>query len=82
MNIAKCGSCGASIVWACTEKGKMIPIDAIPRADGNMILTPDGIAHVLIPDGLFGTEDERYMTHWATCPDAKQHRKKSAEKQT
>lgn len=77
MNQARCSSCGAHILWAITERGKMIPIDAAPRPDGNMILGEDGRAYVLIPDGLFAAADERYMVHWATCPNAEKHRKKA-----
>ncbi len=56
-----CRSCGRAIIWAKTESGKAMPIDAIAYADGNICLK-DGIAYVVPKDT-------------AACVNAKQHRK-------
>jgi hypothetical protein len=34
----RCRSCNAELIWATTEKGKPIPLDATPVADGNIRL--------------------------------------------
>lgn len=78
--IAKCRSCGALIFWARTSSGKSMPIDAMPTSDGNIELgtdpgTMETTAHVRDgswPEGLTG---ERYTSHFATCPQAAQHRR-------
>ena len=68
----KCRSCNAEIVWVKTANGKSMPIDAQPYEDGNLALV-DGMA-------LVATEPKGsplYKSHFATCPNAKQHRKAS-----
>lgn len=87
--VVKCRSCGAPIIWAITERGKRIPLDAEPNnAKGNMILVPWGKsslqtggapevtsweARVVAP--LLDANQTRYMPHHATCPDAKRWRR-------
>lgn len=69
-----CRSCGAEIIWAVTELGKRMPLDAEPAER---------------PTGLFRIQREEdgavrafsvsgqpvYLSHFATCPHADQHRK-------
>lgn len=74
MAIEHCRSCNAPIVWAKTEKGKPMPVDAEPVADGNIELQA-GIAKVVkagevLPGTLL------YKSHFATCVHAASHRKK------
>jgi hypothetical protein len=71
---ATCSSCGASILWAITEKGHRIPIDPEPTTAGNLTLV-DGIARTprLGEDAPF----LQYLSHFATCPNAADHRRKS-----
>lgn len=74
---SSCGSCGAAIVWATTQAtGTRIPLNATPIVGGNIELK-DGIAWYLakssLPSGL-----PLYVSHFATCPNAKKHRKSSA----
>jgi hypothetical protein len=77
---AQCRSCGAPIIWAKTQGGKNIPLDAEPGMNGNILLS-NGIAIYCDPidpdfyDGLSG-ENQRYVSHFATCPNAEKHRKK------
>ena len=70
---ATCSTCGAPIVWAKTlEKGKPAPFDAAPVPEGGFTLE----AGVAIPVGLLTAENEpRYVSHFATCPDADKHRR-------
>lgn len=70
-----CRYCRARIVWARTHAGKLMPLDADPDPDGNVMLTrregagPE--ATVLGPgDPLFMPEGmTRHMPHFATCPN-------------
>lgn len=79
MQRTACRSCGAWILWTRTAMGKDMPIDAVPVPDGNIILTPAGIAiYDKKPDqvGLPGIDDSpRYVSHFVTCPDAGKWRK-------
>jgi hypothetical protein len=83
--MANCRSCNAAILWARTSaKGKFIPIDPDPVDDGNIELSKDDegqlLARVLIgSEGtLPGFETPlRYKSHFATCPHANSHRRRS-----
>jgi hypothetical protein len=69
---AHCSSCGARITWATTENGKKIPIDAQKDLTGNIQLElRDGVLTAIV--GKNGTG--HYVSHFATCPNAKSHRK-------
>ena len=72
--MSTCKSCGARIVWAKTTTGKSMPLDPDPVAGGNVVLERDGVgwvARIVQPDPEF----ERLVSHFATCPNAKAHRK-------
>lgn len=60
-----CRSCGEPILWVRTAAGKMMPLDAVPRVDGNVMRE--------FADGsrLY------YVSHFATCPNAASHRRES-----
>ncbi len=74
--MAKCRSCGATIWWVKTTRGKAMPIDPVETTEGNINLC-EGVAHVLGP-----IEQEPgkayYTSHFATCPHAARHRKGGA----
>jgi hypothetical protein len=64
----RCRTCSAAIIWVRTHaKGKPMPLDAEPVADGNVELTEHGaVVHgqpELAPTG------PRYKPHFATCPN-------------
>lgn len=72
--MSTCKACGAPIRWARTAAhDRPMPLDPDPDPDGNVLLTADGIAHVLGPLEMLagGTELEgtRHMPHHATCPE-------------
>lgn len=69
-----CRSCGAPILWARTVQGKAIPLDAQRSERGNIELR-GGTAHYVTPDI---NAELRYISHFATCPQADQHRKPKA----
>ena len=78
---SKCKTCGADIFWALTENGKPMPIDAVSTDNGNLECVWDHngrvLAHVIAPLFLqMQTEAPRYTSHFATCPDADEHRRK------
>lgn len=79
----ECRSCNALIVWTTTSKGKPMPCDVSPSAEGTFYLfrLPDRIDAVHV-DGADpraarakARGDKRYTSHFATCPNAAQHRK-------
>lgn len=75
--IVSCRSCGAKIFWCITARGKRIPINAEPdNAKGNLIVTDRGevpgerfLATIVQP--LLDASQTRYLSHFATCPQAK-----------
>jgi hypothetical protein len=73
--VATCKSCGAPIVWAFVPRtGRRMPVDADPVDDGNVILTRPSTsmaeAHVVAKGA--GT----HVSHFATCPQAAEHRRR------
>lgn len=71
--MSKCRSCLAAIVWARTEDGKAMPLDAEPHEEGNIRLLEDGTCEVVGPlEALIarGEGMELRRSHFATCPEA------------
>lgn len=74
-----CRSCGAPIVWAVTKNGRPMPVDPDPTAGGNLLLVldPDPREPPLARHPL--TTDVPpfvlHLSHFATCPNAAEHRK-------
>lgn len=59
--MSRCRSCRAEIVWAKTRDGKAAPFERDPKGVWTIV---DGVAYAA-QDG-----DERYTSHFATCPQA------------
>lgn len=57
----RCSSCGAPIVWFRTKNGKRMPVDEASTQ-------PADAEHQL--------DLKRHISHFATCPNANQHRRK------
>lgn len=71
--MAECKSCGAAITWAKTENLKRMPLEK--REDGN-ILIEGGLIRFPSADRLAEVNPAaRYVSHFATCPNAGSHRK-------
>lgn len=74
--MSNCRSCNAEIVWAINEStGKPSPFDAAPDPKGRWAVheDPEGGDHLVAyhdPDARV-----RYVSHFATCPNAQQHRR-------
>lgn len=75
--VSKCRSCKAAIIWAITEKGVRIPLDAEPNLKGNMTfdsVTVERDGHMVEENRsraispLLEPGVTRYMPHHATCP--------------
>lgn len=64
-----CRSCDAPIEWAITVKGSRIPLDIGSHPNANINVGPDGIARVVEPGA--GVR----ISHLATCPNSRDHRR-------
>lgn len=69
--MAQCRSCGAEIVWAETEKGRRVPLDA--KTERRAIV--DELGRRAPNEPLRVKVVETYVSHFATCPHAAQHRR-------
>jgi len=73
---AKCNSCDAPIIWALTENGKRMPVDAEPVRDGNIVLEHHGQrVTAIVRDAMLPGLEPLYKSHFATCPNASTHRR-------
>jgi hypothetical protein len=76
---AACKSCGASIIWALTQNGKRIPLDAEPAERPSGLFRLEGSATGSMPPIAISAAGEPvYLSHFVTCPNADQHRKPRA----
>jgi hypothetical protein len=73
MGMGTCRSCGQPIVWARSLFGKDTPLEACSLAEGNVKINKDGKAIV----GQRGSGP--YRSHFATCPQANQWRKRATD---
>jgi hypothetical protein len=76
MDQATCKTCGTPILWVRTAYGYKMPLDAEPVANGNITLDTDGIAQVVKKGSTPPEGTKTYVSHFATCVHADQHRKK------
>ena len=59
----KCKRCGGEIMWCVMPSGAKMPLDANPK---KMIQVKEGIGEVI----------DVYESHFSTCPNADEFRKK------
>lgn len=84
--MSRCRSCNAEIKWIKMESGKSMPVDASgisysetfhPGAKGNNVLTLVTERGTIVRTVFDPAGDKiGYMSHFATCPNANQHRKR------
>ncbi len=87
--MAECRSCKQRIIWAEGPTGKAMPVDSEPSDQGNVQLyrRPNGeiYAKVLGPEAAQNVRNAAEVlkaahtlrtSHFATCPQAAQHRKR------
>lgn len=73
--MSACRSCGASVRWAVTSANKKMPVDVAPVVDGNLVIEREGpTPEVRYLAADEETEKDRYVSHFATCPQAKEWR--------
>ncbi len=68
-----CRSCTRPIVWATTDDGKSIPVDASADPEGNVVLTRTqfgGVRVTVLDQESLFDDGTRRKSHFATCPDA------------
>lgn len=83
-----CRSCKAPVVWVVTEAtdtkpGRKMPLDADPSRPGKALVVEDGnlvFTGARAGDGTWIVRyvpkgPRHYRSHFATCPNAKSHRK-------
>jgi hypothetical protein len=81
--IARCRSCGAEVRWVSTKADRRMPLDAWPSRDGNVQLVADQgqlVAEVLRSGRAAEARArglELFRSHFATCPNADAHRRRS-----
>lgn len=73
---SRCRSCGAAIIWCTTTAGKAMPVDEAPAPGGNLWIDGDGTARVLFPLEAQQRAGQMHLSHFATCPQAAQHRRR------
>lgn len=66
-------TCGALVIWAKTQSGARMPLNAEPDIHGDVVLCM-GIVYVLRDDQDPQTPG-RYQSHWNVCPDSPRHRR-------
>lgn len=76
--MSRCRSCEADIVWVSMDgSGKKAPMNLPASPDGNIKLT--GLqGRVLKPAEraeAIAAAEPLYLSHFATCPNSKEHRK-------
>ena len=81
-------SCGAPMVWARWKRSReKVPLDPDPVVDGNVVIVAviagepqvELVSHLDPPSLLDDPnmpEPARFVTHFTTCPQAKEHRKR------
>jgi hypothetical protein len=76
---ANCRSCNAAIVWLNNvSNGKANPVDVEPSDKGNIRIVNGKKAEYLSnedAEAARGRGEKLHLSHFATCPDAKSHRK-------
>jgi hypothetical protein len=72
--MARCRSCEAEVIWADTKHGKKMPLDAKPTSKGNLVFV-GGVART-VTDEDRRLHRETYTSHFSTCADAGDWRKR------
>jgi hypothetical protein len=76
--MAACKSCGAPIRWVkMAGSGKSMPLDDVPSAEGT-VSVERGVGHVLSGLAIVAYDGPLFVSHFATCPQANEHRRSAA----
>jgi hypothetical protein len=76
--VGECRSCRRPVYWCVTGTGAAMPVDVEPVANGNIQLHRNGerILAVYLTGDLTKVPGPRRVSHFATCKDAKNWRKR------
>ena len=81
--MSKCKTCQAEIKWIKTEKNKTVPVNLqsiyiVPNLEGKTIAVCCNGKVIKGDLAMKGTANavEGYTSHFATCPQADQHRRR------
>ena len=80
--MSRCRSCNAEIIWIKMASGKNMPVDpylrTVIKGEGSeTLVTEDGhIIHGRFASYEEGANASGYISHFSTCPNANQHRKR------
>lgn len=77
--MATCRSCGAEVEWVVLKSGKRNPLDPDPVDGGNIRVTgthTDEQGRTSPLAEYVGNGKGDRVSHFATCPNAAQHRRK------
>lgn len=69
LKVSECRSCHAPVVWVKTDAGRLMPLDARPLVVFKVDEKGD-------PPRAFIFSESVFQSHFVTCPNADQHRKK------
>jgi hypothetical protein len=73
--MANCRSCNADIEWAeWADSGKAVPLDVGTSTNGNLVVIGGKVRHYKPEDAKLARD--RRVSHFSTCPDAKDWRNK------
>ena len=75
-----CKSCKAKIVWCKTSTGKSIPVDMYSLPESDKVLLIDRWRNGDNTPLMFNPQ--KHIAHFATCPNAAEHRRKDIENGT
>ena len=73
--MARCRSCGAPIIWGKTTAGKPIPLDEPEARLVRVRIDGDGATRLQLGSDTVVTT-QTYVSHFATCPNADEHRRR------
>lgn len=76
----KCRECQAPIVWAETESGKRMPLNAGPDPNGNVVAVGHTGQTMIVKVGTIqeladAPEGRVYQSHFATCSNPRRFRR-------
>lgn len=74
----RCSTCGADLVetWT-TANNKRMLVEPRPHPNGNLRVERNLLGVLTSTVVAPGSESVLYLPHWATCPDANHHRKRT-----
>lgn len=80
-SLSRCRSCNAQVKWIRMQTGKYMPVDPylhtmIEGAGDTVLVTEEGsVIHGTLASYEEGANASGYISHFATCPNASQHRR-------